>query len=138
MGITGRKESLSYSFSYTDYIVSVDASRTNGGLDGLKLLNAKFRLANLENTYTYLEGVAKRALLKKSSVVLKDFSGKACNKTAFMEAKKLSLSAKLKEVEAVGLKVKKGGKLILGGSKKIWIDPEKLCAYVEGRRKTPF
>jgi len=84
LGMTGRKESLSYSFSYTDYIVSVDASRTNGGLDGLKLLNAKFRLANLENTYTYLEGVAKRALLKKSSVVLKDFSGKACNKTAFM------------------------------------------------------
>lgn len=129
---------LNYSVLLPEFSVSINSIEKRHTLKGIKFSKASITILASNKTYSYFIGNSPEVLLKKELIIIRKPKGLLCNENATIEASGMVIDTKLRKVRVSRLKVKKGERLIIGTTKERGIEFEKICSFIEGRRKSPF
>ena len=129
---------VNYSVLFPELSVSISSIEKKHTLKGIKILKASITILASNKTYSYFIGSSPEVLLKGELIIIQKPKGLLCNKNATMEASRMVINTKLRKVRVSKLKVKKGERLIIGTTKERGIEFEKICSFIEKRRKSPF
>nr|WP_163329160.1 hypothetical protein [Desulfurobacterium thermolithotrophum] len=130
---------LQYSILLPKFSISMKSKKEDFTLTNIKFSKTSVYILASNKTYSYFSGTSPKVLIKKSDlIIIQKPNGVICNGTATMEASRMVIDTKLQKVIINKLKVKKGKKLVIGTTKEKDIEFEKICSFIENRRKSPF